>query len=578
MHPTAHAAGLQPTSQHHSLLTTSVGLQAMDRNQNNVGRFLSFQATTTDSPTKVSQTPSFCRYCCRYQYFRSNPSLGAPWSEGCCCAALKMSSPTQESKTPQNWATRAAELKQELMARRAPMAVKSESSISKMKSQDSVGSMSTKSANSNAVPGLASTNTPPLTPQNINSAPSDEEAQEIQNKLKELGRIIAFGAAKSKVPKTVKTMKMPHAGPFAPKHTTSLPPKPTIDMAHCITKNIHPIKQVSTFTDKKNATVGSPTQDIKDSKSLQVHLGDRGKDLEDGEIQSNGSQASSQSDAKKVLLPSAPINRSATTKTPTSTSPREQTAQNPTKMTLPLRKTSVSEKPAREPTPRDETPPTASRSHNHRGWELQHYRPSLHQARGDRDHSSREHTRRPLYLPPLAPSRPDSPIYKHPNDRYSEHDRPTSQDRDLDDWLIFTGWHNRDFRADYLQRKRRIAFLDREIEQERAKLMSADQHALIFETVGHHSSGSIRDGTDEAEADHPSRNAGRELFGSPAPGSRRKREYTSDGENQSRRKMSRVDNPDRRRDSFNYGPRGDVPGPRRSTPDHLPCKYGPKLP
>lgn len=469
------------------------------------------------------------------------------------------------------------------MARRAPMAAKSESSIFKMKSQDSMGSMSTKSTNSNAVPGLASTNTPPLTPQNITSAPSDEEAQKIQNQLKELGRIIAFGAAKLEVPKVVKTMKMPHDGPFAPKHTTSLPPKPTIDMAHCkknkgretpITKKIHPIKQVSTVTDKKNATVGSPAQDIKDSKSLQVHLGDRGKDLEDGEIQSNGSQASSQSDAKKVLLPSAPISRSATTKTTTSTSPREQTAQNPTKMSLPLRKTSVSEKSAREPTPRDETPPTGPRSHNHRGWELQHYRPSLHQARGDRDHSSRGHTRRPLHLPSLAPSRPDSPIYQHPNDRYSEHDRPISQDHDLDDWLTFTGWHNRDFRADYLQRKRRIAFLDREIEHERAKLMSADQHALISETVGYHSSGSIRDGTDEAEADRPSRNAGRELFGSPAHGIRRKREYTSDGENQSRRKMSRVDDSDRRRDSFNYGPRGDVPGPRRSTPDHLPCKYG----
>lgn len=591
MHPTAHAAGLQTTSQHHSLFIASVGLQATNRNQNNVGEFLSFQATSTDTPINVPLEPLFCSICCKFLHLHSIPFLGAPGSESCCCAALKMSSPTQESKKPQNWASRAAELKQELMARRVPMAIKSDPSIFKMNSQDSVGSMSTKSTSSNAVPGLASTNTPPPTPQNINSAPDDEEAQKVQNHLKELGRIIAFGAAKTQMPKIVKTMKMPHDGPFAPKHITSLPPKPTIDMADRkkikakraetpIAEEIHPIKQVSTVTNKENATVGSPAQDIKDSKLLQVQLHDGGKELEDGEIQSNGSQASSQSDAKRVLLPSAPISRSATTKPLASTTPHEPTSQNPTKMTLPLQKTSLPEKPASAPSPRDKTPPTAPHSHKHRGWELQHYRPSLNEARGDRAHDPREHTRRPLHLPPLAPSRPDSPIYKHPHDRYSEHDRPTTQDRDLDDWLSFTGWHNRDFRADFLQRKRRLALLDREkieIEQERAKLMSADNRASGLETVGYRSSGSVRDGADEFEADFPSRNAGRELFSSPAPGNRLKREYTSDRENLSRRKMSRMDKGGRRRDSSNYGPRGDPSRARRSTPDHVAREYDPEF-
>lgn len=600
---TGHGVGcIQPQvrqvyKQHHSIilcLQHSVGSQATNRNQNEAGKFPSFQPIP-DTSINATQDPLFYRYCCKLQYCHFKPSLGTLWSEGCCCAALTMPSPTQESKTPQNWATRAAELKQELMARRGPMTVKSESGIIKIDSQNSVDSMSTNSPSSNVIPGLASTNTPPPTPQNMTSAPNDK-AQKIQNHLKELGRIIAFGAAKSQVTKIVKTMKMPQYGPFAPNHTTSLPPKATTYMADCkktkakagdpVTKEIHPINQVSTVTDKKNATVGSPAHDIEDSKSLQARLRDGGKDLEDGEIQSNGSKASGQSDAKRVLLPSAPISRSAASKTLASTTPQEQTSQNSTKMTLPLQKTPHPDNPASEPRPRDETPPTAPLSHKRRGWELQHYRPSLKEARGDWTHETRGNTRKPLHLPPLAPTRPDSPIYKHLHDRYSEHDRPTSQDRDLDDWLSFTGWHNPDFRADFLQRKRRLAYLDREkneIEQERAELMSADKRASGLETVGYRSSGSIRDGADEFEANYPSCNAGRELFGSPAPGSRQKREYTSDGENQSRRKMSRVDLEGRIRDSsrgqndLKYGARGDFFRPSRSTPDHLARKYGPKF-
>lgn len=529
-----------------------------------------------------------------------------------------MSSPPQESKTPQNWAVRAAELKEELMARRGLMVARSESSNSKMNSQNSLGSMSSSSPSSNVLPRLASTSTPPPTSQDMTSGPNHEEAQKIQNQLKELGRIIAFGASKTQVPKIDKTVKMPHVGSFAANHAASLPSKPTTDVADCeevkaregetsTTKEIHPMTQVSTNINTENATVSTPGHDIKGTKSRQVQPNDGTKDTadddeinkvqlekqrkssriredttpEDGEIQSNDSQASSQSKVKGVLLPSAPISRSAASKALPSTSPHEPTSQNPTKMTLPLLEASLPEKPASEPAPQDETPLMASHSHKRRGWELQHYRPSLHQARRDRANDFRGQTRRPLRLSPLAPSHPDSPKYKqsrHPN---FEHDKPTSQDRDLDDWLSFTGWHDRDFRADFLQRKRRLAYLDREkneIEQERAKLMSADEHALVgSETVGYRSRGSVHNGADEFVADFPSRNAGRELFNSPEPAIRRKREYTSDGENRPSRKMSRLDTGDRhrrRRDSSNYRPRGHVLDARRSTPDHLAGEYG----
>lgn len=538
--------------------------------------------------------------------------------------------PNTRERGSQNWAARAAELKLQLMAAKDRMGVQSEISISEIESQRSAVSMSTNSTKTTPKSLAASTHAQPPTSQNIMSALDHDEAQKLQKDFKELEKIIAFGAARKAALDTAKTMKLPHGGPFAPKHTISIPPKPSINMTDhngiqakeaeiADTKKSLLNRQFSTDADKDKTITSCPPQDIKNSKSAQVQRYDGSKHLddnridgpqhekqrkssrreadtpEDGEIRSSGSQASSNSTAPSQLLPSAPLSRSVASKTPASATSQQQTSHHSKKI-LPVQKLGLPEKSVSKPNPRSQTPPTAPRSQGRHGWELQHYRPSTSEAQAARDHDPRGTTRKSLNLPPLAPYRPDSfSRHKNPRDSYPEHDKPTPHDRDLADWLSFTGWHNREFRADFLQRKRRLAHLEREkheIEQERAELMAADpadergRRPLRFnnDTAASYrsNSSSVRDGADAFESVdyyyyHPSRHLGRELFrSSPAPGHRRKRGYTSDGENEAPRKMNRMDTGGRRRESSsNYGPRGDFFRDTRKTPDRLAREYLP---
>lgn len=535
-------------------------------------------------------------------------------------SAQNVMSNTRE-RSSQDWAARAAELKLQLLAGKDRTEIPSESSTSDRESQSSAVSMSTDYTKTVPRSLAAPTKALPPAPEIMTAEVDHNEAQKLQKDLKELEKIIAFGAARIPALNSANIMKLPHGGQFTIKHTASTPPKSSINMNDrkkgqaneaeiADRKGDLATRRVSYDTDKDHTTTRTPPQDIKTLESSQIQLNDDSKHLdddyigrchskeqrkssrieadtpEDGEIQSNGSQASSQGDAQGTLLPSARLSRSATSissNTPASTTRQEQTLPH-IKTTLPVQKMADPEKSVSRPSPRDQTPPMAPRSQRRHGWELQHNQPSPSEAQKDqdRDRNPRGSTRRPFRQPSLGPARPDAPIRKHPRDSYFEHDRAPLHDRDLKDWLSFTGWHNREFRADFLQRKRRLAYLDREkdeIEQERAELMSTEQgvRALRFDSLSYRSNSSVRDDADGFEADHPPRNSGRELFSSPAPGHRRKREYTSDGDNEAPRKMNRMDTGDRRRDASSYGSRVDFPfGDPRRTPDHLASEYGPR--
>lgn len=81
--------------------------------------------------------------------------------------------------------------------------------------------------------------------------------------------------------------------------------------------------------------------------------------------------------------------------------------------------------------------------------------------------------------PPLRASQWLTASRKHPSDiilvadtyRPARDDRMTHYDRDLRDWLTYTNWHDEGYRARFLERKRRLA----EIEREKVELLEADQ-------------------------------------------------------------------------------------------------------
>lgn len=86
----------------------------------------------------------------------------------------------------------------------------------------------------------------------------------------------------------------------------------------------------------------------------------------------------------------------------------------------------------------------------------------------DSGNRARQPSRRP------SASRKHSDIFPRVADTYRppRADRMSNEDRDLHDWLTYTNWYDRAYRARFLERMRRLA----EIEREKAALLEANQH------------------------------------------------------------------------------------------------------
>ncbi|KAJ4402521.1 hypothetical protein N0V82_010773, partial [Gnomoniopsis sp. IMI 355080] len=420
----------------------------------------------------------------------------------------------------------------------------------------------------------------------------ENEAQQLQEELKELERIISFRPSEARSLTTTIAKKLSaHAFQSAanqmPSTSVNMPIKQTDqkkqkdETDETVPQELHPKDPTST---DDNKTVSNPQQIIRGSgpQPLKVMLHDVVKaldekhvekpqssqnigttkgnsTLEDCKVLAIGPQDSQGGDVKKALLPGSPPSMNPFMKKVASDLPPKQVSQPPPSTstnTLQTQQHPMPEKEVDKPRAQDPTPPSAPRNPLPTGRETQNYRPSWNRAPVDRINERRRGgntrlpspiPRRPSLPPPALPSSSNNNNnYYRPRDPDLELEKFASRDRDLQDWLVFTGWHNRGHRADFLQRKRRLAELDRgrrEIEQERARLMSAEDDLIK---------------TDDFYA---SWNTGsREPLGSPTPRIR-KREYIGDYEDESPRKMSRQDNREDRRDlsaraTGDYGKRG----------------------
>lgn len=142
--------------------------------------------------------------------------------------------------------------------------------------------------------------------------------------------------------------------------------------------------------------------------------------------------------------------------------------------------------------------------------------------------------------PPRETRRPSQAIYDtyRPSDHGSHVPRnrhvAATQDRDLQDWLAYTGWNDEDYRRRFLDRQRRLADIDRE----RAALLEADQREVATRRDG---------GTDASRPppfSEPHRAGGpRELFGPSPSGFKREypTEHPNDYDNAHPRKFARMD-------------------------------------
>lgn len=481
---------------------------------------------------------------------------------------LKMLSTTPQSKLPQHWIARAAELKAELMATRYPVNGRSGPSVeihSQIESQNSVSSIS---PSSDAIIRSASTNTLALAPapQQMASAAHETDVHELQKEMKELEKIIAFGPSNAQLSTTANNGTQPPDAPAATEHVPSTPVKLPINTADCkdnkdetsktVLQSMHPKEHKS---NDANEAVSKPHMDIRASQPSNVNQRDmigalhndnklinttqpfkktkngnikENWNLADGKMPPKGPQVSKEGNIKEVIQPGSPPSNSPVPKTPASGLPQKTAAHPPASTNAPqIQRHPVPEKPVSKLPAQDTAPPPGPRNYMGNNWELQHYRPSANRAPVDRKiHEPRGSIRLPSPVLPWLSLPPDLSTDYRPRDPDFELEKLASKDRDLEDWLVFTGWHSQEYRADFLERNRRLAHLDRErrqIEQERARLMSADECAPKTARF----CGSIGGAEPEFKADHDSRNIGRDLFGSPPPRPR-KREYISDCEDE----------------------------------------------
>lgn len=522
-----------------------------------------------------------------------------------------MFSPAPHSESSQIWVARAAELKKELMARKHPVNGKTSPVVEIHSQVGSQNLLSFISPSSNATARITTTNL--LTPatQAIASAMQENEAQKIQEELKELERIISFSP--SEVPlltnNTAKKLSS-HAFQTATNHTPStLIDKPSKQTEHKEQKDktdetvLHTVYPKSSARTDANKTVGNPQEAIHGSGSqpLKVELYHDVKDLDKKHVETSQSSLKTSNtkenptpaafrgdDVKKTLLPGSPPSMNTMMEGLAFDPPQRRASQPPPATNiLQTQQHLVPEKPVSKPSAQDTTPPSAPYKPTLTGRETQHYRPSFIRGPVDQIHHDRRRggsTRPPRSPVPPRPSLPppDVPSSSYNNNNYYrppprdpdlELEKFASRDRDLQDWLVFTGWHNRGHRADFLQRKRRLAQLDRErqeIEQERAQLMSS---------ANDDGDGTIK--TEDYDL-YSSRNPSRQLSGLPAPRIR-KREYVSDYENESPRKMSRQDNRDDRRDlpardTGDYSKRGYYHEEVREDVTRPGCELTPPIP
>lgn len=510
--------------------------------------------------------------------------------------SLTMPSPAPSPGANENWHARATELKAELMARKNAV-----TTISHPKPQCSLGteprtlesSVSPEAGSNAAAPTFA----PASAPNTMAPLLHETDAQKLKQDLSEqVDQLIANEAPRAQPMTTTGSDKLLHDAPSAITHTCSTPTKPLIAATNRREKTAEttktetlrehdPKKHQSTDGSKGHETVSSSKQDVDDPQPSTSEVDDRsGHVAKQGEAnkQANASsptspkeetskvrygsaqrqsaedskdlKTSGEGGAKGIPVSSAPLRRTPIPETPKSGQPQDEASSlRPTTAALPVSRPRAPPQPATEsaaPSSKDEAPPSALRDHKRNGSEPQNASSSVDPSRVTKGHEdeSRRSTRQPAPTCPQPPAR--LLIHHRPHDPVFELDILASHDRDLKEWLAFTGWHNRDYRAGFLQRQRRLVDLDREkhvIDQERAELVSADEHAL--RTARSHS-GSGR--ADDCATDYPPHNAGRELFSAPVPSSR-KREYLSDCEDDLSRKTSRGDGWGCQRGSFQGG-------------------------
>lgn len=482
----------------------------------------------------------------------------------------------------QDWIARAAELKAELMARKKTDNTSPCPSMAPAPEKDAQDPASSFSSGANAT---ATTIAPPATFNTVASTLHKTDEHRLKQDLKEqVDQLIAQEASNAQSLTVVDGQKLSPdtQPPFTPGLASSAPAKLSINTADhkdkggetekaVILQQVDLQKHRNANGSKEHQTLSSPKPDVDVSKdnvaqeepkkrpvSSQTSKKKEGSDVQADPIPRNLREglnalqdSNNTSSANQHITCSTPMSKLPLLALPAPNPPKQQVDLPPSKSALEGQMHSALDKPATKSailTSKDEAPRSAPRDHKNNDRELQRYRPKMDPARVNEGQKFRGSTIRAMPAGPQLPNR--SPSYYRQRDLDFDFDMLVSQNHDLKDWLVFTGWHNRDYRAAFLERKRRLADLDREkdeIDQERARLMSADEYAL---ETARYRNGIC--GADDFKNDAFSRNTGKELFSSPLP-SNRKRDYVSEYEDEFPRKMSRVDTRDHRRESSREG-------------------------